>query len=193
MFVPVYRHYSHWLDVKCTSYCSATVVCDMPSMQGSSTCSYNTWLTSFNSLVSEDQNKMEHEVCQYYQTGFCKFGQNCRKMHQSIICQQKHDFKSLGCTLRHPKTCRSYEREGTCKFKEDCAYKHQKSQRPETVSSNQQEILNLQQEMSQMKSLIKLMSDTILFLAETIENITKTNIHKIVAIVASSLGSKKES
>ena len=47
--------------------------------------------------------------------------------------------------------------------------------------------------MSQMKSLIKLMSDTILFLAETIENITKTNIHKIVAIVASSLGSKKES
>ena len=80
---------------------------------------------------------------QYYQTGFCKFRQNCRKMHQSVICQQNHDFKSLGCTLRDLKTYRSYEREGTCKFKEDCAYKHQKSQGPETVSSNEQEILIL--------------------------------------------------
>ena len=113
-------------------------------------------------------------------------------MHQSVICQQNHDFKSLGCTLRDPKTYRSYEREGTCKFKEDCAYKHQKSQRPETVSSNEQEILILQQEMNQMKSLTKQMSDKIQFLAETIENITKTNIQEIVAIVASSLESNKE-
>ena len=131
---------------------------------------------------------MEHEVCHYNQTGFCKFRQHCRKEHENRICQQNHDFKSTGCSLRHPKVCRSFERDGTCKFKEVCAYKHQISQNAEMHA---QDVRNLQQEMSQMISMIKQMEDKIEFLEKSLEKITKTNIEEIVSIVVSSLESNK--
>ena len=72
-------------------------------------------------------NMFESKICQYNETGFCKFREHCRKRHENKICQENHDYKSHGCTVRHPKKCRNYEREGTCKFKE-CAYTHQENQ-----------------------------------------------------------------
>ena len=56
------------------------------------------------------------------------------------------------------------------------------------VEKQAQELINLQEEVSQMKSLIKEIEVKIEFLHKAIDNITKTNIEEIVA---ASLGSKK--
>ena len=136
---------------------------------------------------------MEDEVCLYNQTGFCKFRNNCRKMHDNAICHQDHDFKSTRCTLRHPKVCRSFESEGKCKFKEDCAYKHIVNKESEMSIKHAQDVVNLQQQLHNMMLTIHQMNDKIKFLEEAIENIVKTNIEEIVAVVASSIESKKKS
>ena len=135
---------------------------------------------------------MEQEVCLYNQTGFCKFRQSCRRKHENQICPEDHDFKSTGCSLRDPKVCRSFKRDGACNFEDSCEYKHQNSQEAEIVKEHAQEVMHLKMEMSQMKSVIKQMEAKIEFLHEAVEDIQKTNIGEIVAIVAASLESEKE-
>ena len=133
----------------------------------------------------------ESQICQYNQTGFCKFREHCRKRHENIICQENHDYKSHGCTLRHPKKCRSYEREGTCRFKE-CAYTHQENQGDARNQRHNQDILNIQVEMNQMKNMILQIENKIEILKNMLDAITKTNVEEIVAIVVSSLERAKE-
>ena len=55
-----------------------------------------------------------------------------------------------------------------------------------------QEVVNLQQQLHNMMLTIHQMNDKIKFLEEAIENIVKTNIEEIVAVVASSIESKKK-
>ena len=135
---------------------------------------------------------IDEETCKYNQTGFCKFRQNCQKRHEQTICQENHDYKSMGCSLRHPKVCKSYEKEGTCRFKDECAYKHQNNLADAMNSSHTQEIKNIQQEMNQMKSMILQMENKIEILKNIIQDITQTNVEEIVAIVVSSLERTKE-
>ena len=97
-------------------------------------------------------------------------------MYDNAICQQDHDFKSTGCTLRHPKGCRSFESEGNCKFKEECAYKHKVNKESDMSIKHAQEVENLQQQLHHMMSTIHQMNDKIKFLEEAIEDIVKTNI-----------------
>ena len=132
---------------------------------------------------------MEDEVCLYNQTGFCKLRNNCRKMLINAICHQDQKFKSTGCTLRHPKVCRSFESEGKCKFNGDCAYKHIVNKESEMSIKYAQEVVNLQQQLHNMMLTIHQMNDKIKFLEEAIENIVKTNIEEFVVVVASSIES----
>ena len=106
------------------------------------------------------------------QTGFCKYRQTCRKRHENLICPEDHDFKSTECLLRHPKVWRSLKKDGICKFKEGCAYKHQINHNTEMVEKHAKEVINLQLEISQMKSVITEMEAKFFFLHEAIENIT---------------------
>ena len=57
------------------------------------------------------------------------------------------------------------------------------------VKEHTQEVINLQLEMSEMKYIIKQMEAKIEYLHEAVQNIQKTNIGEIVAIVAASLES----
>ena len=134
---------------------------------------------------------MGDEICLYNQTGFCKNKQNCRKKHENVIYPEDHDFKITGCCFRHPKVCRRYTRDGTCQFKDGCAHKHQTNQGAEKVKNLDQEVINLKLEMIHMKSVIQQMQSKIELLHEAIDNITKTNIGEIVAIVAAALESKR--
>ena len=52
-----------------------------------------------------------------------------------------------------------------------------------------QEVVNLQQQLHNMMLTIHQINDKIKFLEEAIENIVKTNIEEIVAVVASSIES----
>ena len=59
--------------------------------------------------------------CLFNDTGFCKYGDHCRKMHFISIFTIENCDK--GYQSRHPKPCKHG---GNCKFfaKQICAYKH---------------------------------------------------------------------
>ena len=59
--------------------------------------------------------------CSFNDTGFCKYGDQCRKMHYKTICSIDNCDKR--CHSRHPKPCKHG---GKCKFfaKKICASKH---------------------------------------------------------------------
>ena len=59
--------------------------------------------------------------CFFNDTGFCKYGDHCRKMHYKSICAI--DGCDKECQSRHPKPCKHG---GKCKFHANniCAYKH---------------------------------------------------------------------
>ena len=63
----------------------------------------------------------EKEVCKHYQTGFCKYRQQCTKEHVDEICNDKYECKEITCKMRHPKICKIFEVFGKCKF-DNCAY-----------------------------------------------------------------------
>ena len=62
-------------------------------------------------------------VCKYFQSGYCKFGNNCRSIHNTEICQSGHCDRNF-CERRHPKSCHYFQRNGYCKFGEFCQYSH---------------------------------------------------------------------
>ena len=62
-------------------------------------------------------------VCKHFQTGHCKFGVNCRKRHISENCLNV-DCLDKTCLKRHPKQCKYFSQIGSCRFGEECSYKH---------------------------------------------------------------------
>ena len=59
----------------------------------------------------------EKEVCKHYQTGFCKYRQQCTKEHVKKICNHKYECKDITCKMRHPKICKIFELFGKCNNK----------------------------------------------------------------------------
>jgi hypothetical protein len=59
--------------------------------------------------------------CPFDDSGFCKYGDKCRKVHYRSICSRK-DCDKL-CKSRHPKSCKFKE---NCRFlaKKVCAFQH---------------------------------------------------------------------
>lgn len=66
---------------------------------------------------------MESTVCRYFQTGFCKYAETCRKHHVQKICSTTFCKNKL-CTKRHPKPCKHFKSFNACKFGDSCAYTH---------------------------------------------------------------------
>ena len=73
------------------------------------------------------------QVCKHYQTGYCKFGEHCRKHHVNIICK-KENCNSKDCIERHPKTCKYFTVGNACKFDDSCSYLHVKRNENSDIS-----------------------------------------------------------
>ena len=76
-------------------------------------------------MMAQDKrltNKVTKVQCKHNNTGFCKFGNQCKFQHFYKICLQSV-CRNPECKKRHPKMCRFGER---CKFnfRNACAYKH---------------------------------------------------------------------
>ena len=146
------------------------------------------------SEIQNNQDKMEDgSICQYYQTGFCKFRKICRNRHEHTICKEQHDFKAVGCSFRHPKLCRSFKNEGSCKFKEDCAYNHISNKGDKSMTKHDLEVTIIHQELAQMKAKISQLENSVEFLQKEIQKVTQINVQEIVAIVLSTQDSAKQS
>ena len=93
---------------------------------------------------------MEQVVCKYFQCGFCKFGDMCQKQHINKICSTQKCI-SKTCIKRHPKVCKYFLTQKSCKFGELCSYKHE-------VHSNQSEISELKEKLSVLEGSIELLN-----------------------------------
>ena len=101
--------------------------------------------------------------CPHYNTGYCKFNDQCRYPHYYTICE-KSICKDIECKKRHPKTCRNGE---NCKFNKQnaCAYKHDahnQSQIKDTknltdkTESIEKEVKILKAEISHFKGVVRI-------------------------------------
>jgi hypothetical protein len=105
---------------------------------------------------------MEQVVCHHFQTGFCKFGEHCRKRHVQEICQTKQ-CKSKACIQRHPNVCKYFATQNTCKFGEKCAYQHK-------ISKDKSEINELVARVGALENTIQVMSQKIKVLEDELQN-----------------------
>ena len=62
-------------------------------------------------------------VCRFSKFGYCKYKENCRKIHFNEICKETR-CATKSCSKRHPKMCRFFQFYGNCKFGEFCHYNH---------------------------------------------------------------------
>ena len=82
-------------------------------------------------------------VCKYFQCGFCKFGESCRKQHMKETCPAQ-SCTSNSCMKRHPKICKYFLVQKSCKFGEKCLYKHIDSTNLSDISDLKEKIVVLE-------------------------------------------------
>ena len=92
-------------------------------------------------------------VCQYYQNGFCKYRQQCGKVHISELCPAHSSCQNNECEKRHPRPCRMFAKFRSCKF-ESCAYSHDYDSRNNNI------IDDLKNEVLEIKQSIEKLSET---------------------------------
>ena len=120
-------------------------------------------------LAFNDIAKPFQPVCKHFQSGFCKFGDRCRKSHLNEICENPQcDQKT--CILRHPKSCKYFSAFSTCKFGDNCAYKHVSSSQPEFVKINS-EINNLKATLENVLKSLSMKENEIKTLQEKVKAI----------------------
>ena len=123
---------------------------------------------------------MEPVVCKYFQSGFCKFQEYCRKQHVKELCETDKCTSKV-CIKRHPKVCKYFKTHNACKFNDLCAYQHiittETSPMEELVNkiNNLENIVNVMSKqidvLTNLEDTVKAMSDTIQVLEVKIQSI----------------------
>ena len=101
--------------------------------------------------------------CHHNNTGFCKFGAQCRYLHFHTICL-KNICRNPKCPNRHPKTCRFGQ---NCKYnsRNACVYRHFKQAEIQSIETREltkqiealkDKVKDLQIEISQLKINVQL-------------------------------------
>ena len=109
---------------------------------------------------------MEVVVCQYFQSGFCKFQDFCRKQHIKDLCET-NKCTSKVCVKRHPKECKYFKTQNGCKFNELCAYQH-------NITTDTSTIEDLVIQINTLANTVMAMSEKI----DVLENILQNKCHE---------------
>ena len=96
--------------------------------------------------LRQGSRSLEHPIkqnkCRYFNRGYCKFKENCRFFHSSVICEDFLEIgickSSEGCIKRHPKNCRYWcKRAEGCRRGENYEFLHLESMRfKDNLNSN---------------------------------------------------------
>ena len=128
--------------------------------------------------------------CKYHNSGYCKFGDHCRKRHYKQICQ-KFNCRN-DCQARHPVLCKygqncKFSKKGICAYKHTTAinnlenkYKVFRSQNKDIKNSEQKEEKALFEEINKLKSEIKDLKRLLKDKVEVIDVLRKQNKEKDV-------------
>ena len=89
------------------------------------------------------------QKCQHNDSGYCKFGDKCRKKHAINVCSTKNCDKN--CSSRHPIPCKYKKR---CKFhaKQICAFSHAKSIKDDTSDDCESDLVELKKQVESLKN-----------------------------------------
>ena len=72
---------------------------------------------------------LQDEACLYSTLGFCKFKDNCKRIHYREKCEDSALSQGTKvCHKRHPKACKRHQTLKGCQFGSDCAYEHRESE-----------------------------------------------------------------
>ena len=101
-------------------------------------------------------------VCKYNQQGFCKYRQQCSKLHVNKICPSHQSCLTDGCEIRHPRNCKTFLQLAKCKFTQ-CAYFHSPDESIIKVEK-------LEREVDELKEVVGQLSKSFKELHEELEN-----------------------
>ena len=99
-------------------------------------------LSPEKSQVSDIQPKMAVNVCKLNKYGHYKFGKYCFYPHVDELCDMAACDSYL-CEKRHPRECRYFKLNATCRFGEFCSFEHKnQAQNCKDSSQSQEELIN---------------------------------------------------
>ena len=112
-----------------------------------------------------------NSICKHNQTGYCKYNKSCTNTHINEVCKQTYCEQST-CNKRHPNDCRKFNSSAGCRFKDRCACKHINSLTStdqsainkaveEVTIKHEDDIKLIKEELTEMKSAMKMMQDKI--------------------------------
>ena len=103
----------------------------------------------------------DQSICKFNQTGYCKFGETCIKIHENQRCYTK-GWNPSKCKKCHPKECKYFAEKKFCKFGKVWNFNH--SEFNESMKIDQFNLLfedtnNLKAEMEMLKNTVKVIAD----------------------------------
>ena len=117
-------------------------------------------------------------VCHFNKFVFCKFGKQCFRKHEDIICENVR-CKVLDCSLRHPKKCRFFLDYHYCKFGNFCKFLHEANGDEKAIETIEKQLKDVKKELDGKEKEIKLLSETLREMqknfSNAIENIVEKN------------------
>ena len=101
--------------------------------------------------MSELQNvgQVRSPVCKHHQRGYCRNESQCSQTHNDNVCKERV-CRNPECRERHPKICKYYIRNGECRWKEECAYKHKRSDSNTKIDILEREVKELKDDIKQL-------------------------------------------
>ena len=107
--------------------------------------------------------------CKYFNTGFCKYKDECQYFHPKEICEEVSCINK-GCRYRHPKQCRYKDQ---CHRRSLCAYRHENVEKSEYYKIVWNENIALKLEISNMKVKLEETFAILKIVSKDLENIKK--------------------
>lgn len=106
------------------------------------------------------------DLCLHNQTGFCKFKDKCPRRHENTICENTEPCNKEKCSKRHPKVCKHFRTNESCRHGENCAYKHKQNdgqiklyeQVTLLLLKHEKDITSLKEEVNELKNIVQQMA-----------------------------------
>ena len=108
-------------------------------------------------MADKSIQQEEQPVCKHHQKGYFKHGNQCHQYHSNIICKI-NVCRDKNCKERHPKTCKYFSRNNTCKRGEWCAYAHNVNGHQTHIQYLEDEVKNLKEIVENLTNHVKLMN-----------------------------------
>ena len=123
---------------------------------------------------------MEDQLGQYWKFGFCKFKDDCKKIHVKAECKDLSNCQQIkSCRKIHLKQCKLFKSGDSCRFKKGCAYNHQESKSDEKQDGLQEKVSNLERKVLEMTNKVASIESKQI---EQLEKVVKAMCRKVLGL-----------